>query len=537
MFWTFGKWFLILAIVLGAALGKFCMDLAIRLHWVDRPGHRKGHKRPVPYLGGLALFLSITLTVSILYVAFGLDAQPGNDRLSLVFCLVPALLASLLGLYDDLRDMPARMKFGGQGLIALAFCLFGYRFSVLDIPGFSPIALDPAVAVAVTTFFIMAVVNGFNMTDGSDALCLGISLVSLATLSVMADWTGQPHLMALALSGCGAALGLLYWNRPPARIYGGDAGSQGLGFLVACLLVALGAGAPGHFFSDRPIAIDREPFPFQIVICCFVVGVPALEVALTVMRRGLQGRPLGRADRGHLHHRLERIGLRPLGVALTAAAGNLLGSLIAVAFLVGDNGMAVLLMMLVVATLSLGLQKLGFMRIFHRSWLDDRRPHFAVANHYASMQLAKLKLSTSREEVLALVAQVCHEFGIHELRVSLRDDNYSHKLWTWSWVDPLPPIVPERLRNRPNVSDRVRLPGTRNHASWSMGNDDREAELSMNIRILLVDIMNRALERLVELRPTFVENRERYSFGISGQRDLVLSVKGYKSRLQARQPR
>jgi len=535
---TFGKWFVLLAALLGVVLGRVCLDWATRMHWVDRPGHRKSHKRPVPYLGGMALFASMVLTVPILTFLCGVSELPGFSLSSLLWCFLPALGASALGLWDDLFDMPARVKFIGQGGLALLFSLFAYRFSVIHIPGFAPIGLDPAVAAVVTTFFILAIVNGFNMIDGSDALCLSASITALFWIALLTQWQGQPHLVALSLAGCGACLGLLYWNKPPARMYGGDAGSQGLGFLVACMLVAAGAGEPGQFFNDLSAAASRQPFRFQIVVACLLAGVPALEVFLTVARRGLQGRPLGRADQGHLHHRLARLGLKPRGVAIVAAINNIVIAAIILAVLSGHKGLAVLVIIGQVALWVLGLQKLGYGRIFQRRWLDDRRPHFAVANHFTNMQIAKLKLATNRDEVLALVAQACHEFGVLECRITLRDRTNTYRLWTWAWQDPAPLPVPARLRHLPHIADRARLPGRRNHAVWTLVNDEREYELTMDMRVLMVEFMARALERLVGLAPEVVDNPIVFNaISQTERKEPVLSIKGYKKRLQTRVPR
>jgi UDP-GlcNAc:undecaprenyl-phosphate GlcNAc-1-phosphate transferase len=527
--WPYDKWFLLLAVFLGVVFGKACMQLALRWHWVDRPGHRKSHKRPVPYLGGLAVFLALTVTVATLTFFFRLNGSPGFSLASLLVVLAPALAVSALGLWDDLWDLRARHKFLGQAIVALLFSHFAYRFSALHIPGLPPLLLDPLLATALTAFFMLAVVNGFNMIDGSDALCLGVSSCSMLTLAVLAQWHGQPHLVALALSAAGACLGVLYWNKPPAKMYGGDAGSQGLGFLTAGLILAVGQGEPGRFVVGAALE-QRQPYPYQFVVACLVVGVPALEVLLTVLRRGLQGRALGRADQGHLHHRLSRLGLSPLGIAVVAVLANLWGAAIVLAALQGARGLVLQLSVGLVVLSVFGLQKLGYTRFFQRRWLDDRRPHFAAAHHFNHLQCTKLLLAQHREEALALVAQTCHEFGARECRVTLSDQSGR---WTWTWVEPLPRAVPERLRGKPLPSERVRLPGTRNHASWTMENDDREAELNMNARVLMVEFMGQALKRLVELAPEPVEERPANTL-VFGQKELVLSIQGYKRRLQAR---
>ncbi|MGH7441389.1 MAG: glycosyltransferase family 4 protein, partial [bacterium] len=338
--------------------------------------------------------------------------------------------------------------------------------------------------------FILAVANGFNMMDGSDALCLSASLVSLAALALVAGHEGQPHLVLLASAGAGACLGLLFWNRPPARIYLGDAGSQGLGFLVATLILASGRGEPGQFEFLLPHA--APPIEYKVVVACLLVGWPALEVLLTVARRGLQGRALGVADQGHLHHRLARLGLGPAAIALCAVAFNLLCAAAVLVFLDGDRGLALLLALLLAILVSLGFQRLGYTRIFDRDWLDARRPHFAVARHFVALQIAKLRLANDRDEVVGLVEQSCRELGVHACRVRLRDADGGP--WTWSWSEQNP-LAPQHV-----ARDHVRVPQTLSQASWTMdAQDQREPELSMNLRVTMVEFMRRVLERLGEL--------------------------------------
>jgi len=525
-----------MAAFLAFGLGRLCMAVALRMRWVDRPGHRKIHRRPIPYLGGFALFLALGFTVLALYFLFGLRGLGGLSGFSLpslLACAWPAGAACLLGLWDDLFDMRPRYKFVGQIIFALAFSQFAYRFATLHIPGFSSLILEPELSVLVTAFFIVAVANGYNMIDGSDALCLGSAFVTLWMIAVAAHWQAQPHLVFLSAAGAGACLGLLYWNRPPARIYSGDAGSQGLGFLVACLLVALGKGEPGLF--DVGLASEFQPaFHYKIMVACLMVGWPALEVLLTVARRFLQGRGLGRADQGHLHHRLAKIGLKAAPIVWLAMAMNLVCASIVLAFMAGQKGLSVLLMLPLAALVSLGVLKLGYMRFFKRAWLDDRRPHFAIAGHFAAMQAAKLKLARDCDEVLILVEQICHEFGVHACRVNLKDSGGKRRVWSWTGTLPVP--------SHRVVRDRVRVASVRNHASWSVDvHDDREPELSMNLRVVMVEFMRQALERAGELdgelahgnAVLFVAAQDHASAErrLGERKAAAMSIKGLKQRL------
>jgi len=215
----------------------------------------------------------------------------------------------------------------------------------------------------------------------------------------------------------------------------------------------------------------------------------------------------------------------PARIALAAMLVNLLSGGVALAFLAGEKGLAVLLSLPLAALLGLGLHSLGYMRFLQRGWMDDRRPHFAIAAHFAALQTAKLKLAVSREEALALLEQICLEFGARECRVSLKDASNDSVPWTWHWTDP------DSSLTQASVLDRIRLAATRNHASWSLDNDDREPELNMNLRVLMVEFMHPLLERLVELAPGNAKILEHRKSAPLVNLNLVLSVKGFKRRL------
>jgi UDP-GlcNAc:undecaprenyl-phosphate GlcNAc-1-phosphate transferase len=470
--------------------GWACRWVALKFRIVDRPGNRKIHSKPVAYLGGLAWIGAVVGgALGAWTVAHFTGCLAFNGRF-LAVGLIPAVTAAGLGLYDDLFEMRARNKFLIQLAIALTFSLTAYRFSVIGIPGLRPILLSPALSVLLTTFFMVSVANALNLIDGSDGLCLGSASVTLALITVLAQWQGQTHFALLALLGLSACLGLLAWNLPPAKMYMGDSGSLGIGFMIAGLLVALGAGAP-HWVSATETAVQWA-YPYRVLVALLLVGLPALEISLTVARRSLQGRSLGVGDQGHYHHRMRRLGFGPLAIALTAILTNALSGGIVLAVSSGERGVAILLVAALAVLVGLGLQKLGYMDFFQRGW-QERRPHFAVAHYFAAMQTSKLKLARSREEILALIEQTCHEFGVQECRVTLRSQGGGYPAWTWNYIGGL------AVSGQSLAWDRVRLSGTRNHAAWGIHQNEREAELSMNLRVLMSEFMRKVLDRLVEV--------------------------------------
>jgi UDP-GlcNAc:undecaprenyl-phosphate GlcNAc-1-phosphate transferase len=405
--------------------------------------------------------------------------------------LAAGLGAMILGLIDDMRDVRARYKLLGQLGLATAFSYFVARFGYLHVPGIAPVPLG-LLSVPLTVFFIVAVVNGFNMVDGSD----GLATVCAATGSLMlaaAAWQqGQTGLALLGLLITAASVGFLFWNLPPARIYLGDAGSQGLGMLLACAVVTLGA-KPGRYYPRLDDAID--PFNYRIVVAMLLVGFPALEVTLTVVRRAMQGRSLGRGDQGHMHHRLLRVGAPKLLVVIAAGAFSLLTGGMALAFLAQMKGLAAVLALVLTGSLGAGIVLLGYLRLFQRNWLDERRPHFAIARHFVSLQLLKLGLANTLHETLLIVMQTCREMGVEYCRAAIRPKEPLALGWSWNWRrDTNVADVAKGLVERTKSEDR------KAQMVWALDAQGDEPELEMEQRVLMAEFMREALHHLQVLQ-------------------------------------
>jgi UDP-GlcNAc:undecaprenyl-phosphate/decaprenyl-phosphate GlcNAc-1-phosphate transferase len=258
---------LIVPLVVCAALTPLLARLAMRLGVVDRPGALKVHERPVPYLGGVAVLVALAGPVAV-----------GRPTLA-----VPLVLATALGLADDVAELPPGLRLVaevGIGVTAAA---------VVDVRG-------PAGA-ALTVAVVVLLLNAVNLLDGLDGLASGVGLAGAAGFAVVLG--GDARVLALALAG--ALAGFLLWNRPPARIYLGDAGSYLLGTALAVLLAeAWGAG--------RPVAVAAGSV--------LLVAVPVADTTVAVLRRARARRPLLQGDRGHVYDQLVDRGWRR-----TAATG------------------------------------------------------------------------------------------------------------------------------------------------------------------------------------------------------------------------
>ena len=200
------------ALVAALVLTPIAATVATHLGVVDHPGPLKVHRRPVPYLGGLAVL--------------GAVAVAAGWRVGL--WLLPLALACALGLADDITNLDARLRLAAEAAIgAIAGGLIGGGSLLGVVAGAGVVAL---------------LVNTVNLLDGLDGLAAGVCLASAIGFAVL----GTGHAQFLAVGLTGALGGFLVYNRPPARIYLGDAGSYLLGASLATLLIASWAPAHGH---------------------------------------------------------------------------------------------------------------------------------------------------------------------------------------------------------------------------------------------------------------------------------------------------
>jgi UDP-GlcNAc:undecaprenyl-phosphate GlcNAc-1-phosphate transferase len=254
---------------------------APRLGLVDMPSARKVHSRPVPRGGGLAIFVAVALTACLMAV-FNLQVSTFTFQFTsadLSFVLGLSALIVLLGLLDDLRPLPWQLRLGVQTACALIV-----------------VARWPEertwLVRAAAVLWIVGLVNAFNMLDNMDALSAGVAWIAAAAFAVDLG-PGTPGLVPFLLL-MGAVSGFLWFNRPPARIFMGDAGSTFLGFYLGV-------------FSLESGFTDDGPSRWAVPLC--VLAVPWYDLITVVTLRLWQGRSPFHADKQHLSHRLVALGL------------------------------------------------------------------------------------------------------------------------------------------------------------------------------------------------------------------------------------
>jgi len=270
--------------------------LAIKLSVMDLPNmERKTQKEPVPYLGGVAIALSIII------VTYGAILYSDNTKITfplVTYALLPAAVLGLMGLIDDIRGLPALPRLIAQTVVAILVAIFMLNRNLDAVPFGNQLIND-----IINVVWIVAICNSINFFDNLDGGAAGTVAISTLGISLIAANQGQELITALAVVTCGATVGFLLWNKSPAKIYMGDAGALFLGVLVSVLTIRLNPGITPKFNS--------------IAILPMLLAVPILDICMGVFSRMNRGISPLEGSRDHLSHRLLRIGFSKEKSALT----------------------------------------------------------------------------------------------------------------------------------------------------------------------------------------------------------------------------
>lgn len=251
-------------------------------------GVRKLQAQPVLRVGGIALYASFTL-------AFLFASDPGDGGVSVLdwpFFLLGTTMF-LLGFTDDLIRLPALLRLAVQIAVGVAAYSGGLRIDVLTHP-LGGAAFDTGgFGLVLTVVWFVSIPNLINLVDGMDGLAGGIALFLSLTLATLGAVSGHAELFTLSIAMSGGIVAFLVFNLPPARIYMGDGGAYLLGFTIA---------------GSSLISSNKGSIFGSLLVVVIVLGFPILDTALAMLRRGVSGLPLMRADAHHLHHRLQTLG-------------------------------------------------------------------------------------------------------------------------------------------------------------------------------------------------------------------------------------
>lgn len=311
---------------------------------MDAPNARKVHKKPIPRIGGLGIYAGFMAAIIFVAIKFGLDGEQIRETVGL---LVSGSLIVALGLVDDYKNLPAKVKLLGQ-IIAAAVLVFGFgvRIDFITDP-FGDYIYFENLAWFATMFWLVGLTNTVNLIDGLDGLAAGVAAIASVTIMLIALEQNFVLVALLTAALAGAAVGFLRYNFHPAEIFMGDTGSMFLGFMLA------GISVTGAVKSVAAIAL---------VVPVFALGLPILDTTFAIVRRLRGGVPIFKPDKGHLHHRLLNVGFTQRQAVLLMYVISALFGLSAIALTAVSCQIAVLILLIVFAAIIYGVRKLGIAR-------------------------------------------------------------------------------------------------------------------------------------------------------------------------------
>ncbi|SEO45356.1 glycosyltransferase family 4 protein [Propionispora vibrioides] len=330
----------VVAFIVALAVAYFATphikDLAIKAGAMDAPDARKVHTSPIPRMGGLAIYagfiLAVVSSMQITHEIAGL--------------LIGGTVILIVGIIDDLKPLPAKVKLFGQILAAAVLVLFDVRIEWLTNP-FGEMIYINYLSVPLTILWVVGLTNTVNLIDGLDGLAAGVSTIASITILLVAlqqnFWSVAIMMAALA----GSAMGFLQHNFNPAKIFMGDTGSMFLGYMLAAVSI---------------LGMVKSAATIALIVPILALGLPIMDTAFAIIRRYSNGRPIFKPDRGHLHHRLLDMGLtQKQAVLLMYVISGCLG-LSAIALTEVNKGLGAIIVAVVLVVAFFGAKKIGVLK-------------------------------------------------------------------------------------------------------------------------------------------------------------------------------
>lgn len=337
-------WAFLIALFVALIATPAVIVLAAKTGAMDAPDARKVHKGPMPRIGGLAIYCGFMVAILAMLNFAELTQEVANGVIGL---LLGGTLIVIIGLIDDYKNLPAKVKLLGQIMAACVVVYFDVRIDVITDPFGDYLYLEYLAAPA-TVFWIVGLTNTVNLIDGLDGLAAGVSTIASITIMLVAL---QEDVMIVAMftaALAGAALGFLRYNFNPAKIFMGDTGSMFLGFILA------GISVIGAVKCTATIAL---------IVPILALGLPIMDTTFAIIRRYRGGVPIFKPDKGHLHHRLLDLGFSQRQAVLLMYVISALLGLSAVALNEVSGGMSIVIVVCVLLVVFLGARKLGIFRL------------------------------------------------------------------------------------------------------------------------------------------------------------------------------
>jgi UDP-GlcNAc:undecaprenyl-phosphate GlcNAc-1-phosphate transferase len=276
----------IISIVLSLSMTPIVKKIAVKAGAMDIPkDERRVHKKPMPLMGGLAIYISVIVT-SLLFLPI--------DK-TLISIIIGGSIICISGIIDDIKDLSPRAKLVFQIIAAIVLILGDVKIDAITNPFTKTSKLIELgiFSIPITIFWVVGITNTLNLIDGLDGLAAGVAMIASLSFLFVAGKFNYIPVMIMSSIIAGSCLGFLPYNFNPAKIFMGDTGALFLGFMLASLSIE------GVMKSVATIAV---------VVPIIILGVPIFDTTFAIFRRLLNGKSIAEADKGHLHHRLLKMG-------------------------------------------------------------------------------------------------------------------------------------------------------------------------------------------------------------------------------------
>lgn len=338
---------LFVTFIISVILVPIASKIAHHIGAIDIPNERKVHTKPMPRLGGLAIYGAF-LVGYMLY---------GELTTQMISILIGSFIILLIGIFDDVKPISARYKFLVQILAALIVVIYGQLyFTEITFLGLN-LKFNLWISYGLSTLFIVAISNAINLIDGLDGLAGGISSIYFMTISIITiilnKITGLDFMLSLILLG--ATIGFLVYNFPPAKIFMGDSGSLFLGFMIS--VIAL--------ISFKVATLT------SLVIPIVILAIPIFDTLLAIFRRLLKGESIGTPDKEHFHHQLLKLKFSPKVSIIIIYMINIMFSIVSIFYIIGHTEEAIIVYLLLMLLLLFLILKTDI--LYHHKEKDKKK--------------------------------------------------------------------------------------------------------------------------------------------------------------------
>ena len=319
-----------LSLFISIAATPLVIKIAEKHDISDKPDHnRKIHDDNIPLLGGLAIYLGFIISFLIF-----IDL----DKSTIAF-IITSMIILITGIFDDIHNVPARTRLLIEAGCALYMACVGMRVDIGQYI-FKSNVLIYLLDFILTVLWIIGVINAVNLVDGVDGLAGGVVAIAALGFAIIGSVIYKDIMFIMALSLIGAVIGFLIYNRNPAKIFMGDAGSTFLGYVLSILSI---------------MSIDLSINKASLFVPVIILTVPIFDTGCAILRRIFSKKSVLVADRGHIHHRLLNLGYSQKKTVYIIYAIAIASLIVGLIVYMGEHFMAGLLTVLALIVLGIAL--------------------------------------------------------------------------------------------------------------------------------------------------------------------------------------